>query len=196
MPLPDDFWAGEAIRLFEILFPLIRRATTQGAENGLAALQVDLDISWDLVNEGARQWAEAYTYELVTGITETSRAALQEAVSEWISSGKPLDELIRALDESGLWGPVRSEMIAVTEVTRSFAEGNLIGWRESGVVDGKRWATAADDKVCPICNGVTGFGGTEASLDGTFTSRDGVHEAQAPPAHIRCRCWLKPIVSV
>lgn len=196
MPLPDAFWRSEAARLFEIVFPLLRRAATQGAEGGLEALGVDLDIRWDLVNEGARAWAETYSYELVTGITETSRAALQEALGEWIASGAPLADLIRALDETGLWGPVRSEMIAVTEVTRSFAEGNLIGWRESGVVEGKRWATAADDKVCPICNGATGFGGLEASLDGTFRSRDGVHEAQAPPAHVRCRCWLKPVVSV
>ncbi|WP_301673175.1 hypothetical protein [Neisseria blantyrii] len=30
--------------------------------------------------------------------------------------------------------------------------GNLIGWEESGLVEGKRWITAKDDKVSDVCN--------------------------------------------
>jgi hypothetical protein len=79
-------------------------------------------------------------------------------------------------------------MIAVTEVTRSYAEGNQIAWKESGVVEGKEWNTANDEIVarCPICwplHGVVIPIGEE--FDGGF---DG------PPAHPRCRCWITPVV--
>ncbi len=190
MPLDNDFWRDEAMALYRVLFPLVRQAAQTAAENGITALGADISVNWELVNEAAREWAEAYSYELVTGITDTSRAFLQDALSEWIESGDPLDELISTIDESGFFGPVRSQMIAETEVTRAFAEGNLIGWRESGAVSGKRWRTGMDELVCPICAPLEG---EEVALDDVFSDGNG-EQHDGPPAHVRCRCWIQPVV--
>ena len=63
-------------------------------------------------------------------------------------AGDPLPELekrlCRSLARSG-------RIVAVTEVTRAYAAGNVMAWKASGVVDGKIWQTAVDERVCPVC---------------------------------------------
>ncbi|KLS54168.1 hypothetical protein M732_06835, partial [Neisseria gonorrhoeae ATL_2011_05-08] len=36
--------------------------------------------------------------------------------------------------------------------------GNLIDWEETGLVEGKQWITAKDDKVSDVCNANGGMG--------------------------------------
>ena len=105
---------------------------------------------------------------------------MQKAVSEWIASGQALDELMTSI--APMFGADRAEMIAVTEVTRAFAEGNKATWEESGVVEAMRWMTAQDEMVCPVC----------APLAGKKRTFDD----DLPPAHVNCRCYLQPVVSV
>ena len=139
-------------------------------------------MDWRLVNEQVQKWSKQYTFDLVNGINDTSRNFLQGSLSEWISSGQPLDELISTLEP--MFGSVRASMIAATEITRCFAEGNQETWRQSGVVDGVRWLTAEDELVCPIC----------APLDGQ--TADLSKGFDGPPAHPNCRCYLQPVVNV
>lgn len=180
-----EFWEGERERLFDLLFPVVRQYTAQGAFAGWEMLQVGIDANWHLVNQTAREWARQYTYTLVSKINDTTRAALQSELEGWIQSGAPLDVLMDSL--APYFGPARAEAIAVTEVTRVYAEGNLLAWRSSGVVEGVRWMTAEDDDVCEICGPIDGQVADLERLN--FPSAEG-----APPAHPRCRCWLQPVV--
>lgn len=180
------FWEEEMELLYEILYPIIFRSAMKGAETALKGLVGGVGgVDWGLVSEAVRAWASRYTYELVHGITDTTRRFLQDALPNWIASGAPLDDLVSTLEP--MFGPVRAEMIAVTEVTRAFAEGNLEVWKESGVVDGKRWMTGEDELVCPICSELSGM---ESGLDGDFNGYG------APPAHVNCRCYLQPVVRI
>ena len=57
----------------------------------------------------------------------------------------------------GLFGPVRAEMIAVTEVTRAASEGqrglaNEVA--QFGILMIDAWSTRNDEVVCPICGQV------------------------------------------
>lgn len=178
MPLSEEFWKGERERLFNVLFPLVTDAALTGAENAITDLGVGVD--WELVNKAVKKWAKKYTFDLVGGINETSKTFLQKAVSEWIESGQPLDDLIE--DIESMFSTNRAEMISITEVTRAFAEGNIASWKASEVVDGKKWMTAQDELVCEICEPLAGV---ESSLD-----------EDAPPAHVRCRCWVSPVVKI
>lgn len=186
MALDETFWTNEKELLFNVLFPLVSDAALTGAENAITDLVDSLGIGtdWALVNDAVRDWAKRYTFELVGGITNTSRTFLQKAVADWIESGQPLDSLIS--DVERMFSRNRAEMIAITEVTRAFAEGNLASWKASGVVNGKRWMTAEDELVCPIC---APLANSEAELNGNFEGN-----LDSPPAHIRCRCWVQPIV--
>lgn len=184
-------WPEEDELLFRILFPLMTEAAMAGAETALdGLLEIGIGIDWALVHEQAVAWAKSYTYDLVKGINETSRNFLQGAINDWIQSGQPIDELINTL--APLYGDVRAEMISVTEVTRAFGEGNLVAWRESGVVHSKRWMTAEDELVCPICTPLDGEVIELDSID--FSTLNG--HVGSPPAHVRCRCWLQPVVEV
>lgn len=184
MPEFDDlFWDEERQELIRILLPIVNGAATSAAETALKGMQeMGIGVDWRLVNEAVLRWAQGYTFDLVGGITQTSREFLQQAITQWIASGQPLDSLVDTLEP--MFGGVRAEMIAATEVTRSFAEGNMETWRASGVVDGVRWMTAEDELVCPICGGLDG---KEATIEAGFV--------EGPPAHPNCRCWLQPIVA-
>ena len=87
-----------------------------------------------------------------------------------------------------------------------FAEGNVLAWEATGLVSGKKWATAGDDLVCGICFPLNG---KVVEIEGNFEllpgemSDDLLARAmegeeftwQTPPAHPRCRCWLQPFVT-
>ena len=183
--LDAEFWAQEAKRLYDALFPLIlatiQKAVASSVDMLLAALGMTMPaVNWDLVNADALLWAEKYTYDLVSGITSTSQKFLQDELSQWIASGEPLDKLIENL--TPMFGPVRAEMIAATEVTRVYSEANILAWTESGVVSGYRFNTVYDDLVCAIC---------EPDNGQIYPLTDREHLA---PRHVRCRCFETPIL--
>jgi SPP1 gp7 family putative phage head morphogenesis protein len=184
---PRREWWEEELRL---LAPIMQRHLREGymAAAESAARQLPAiaryQIDWALVNEAAWRRSREYGYELVKGICATSEAFLREAISEWIDTGRPLDELAGELARGGMFGPARSQMIAVTEVTRAYAEGNRLAWQASGVVDRVRWQTAMDERVCPQCG----------PMHNTTDVVGGDFEGMGPPRHPGCRCWLIPVV--
>ena len=189
MAAPRREWWEEELRL---LAPIMQRHLREGymAAAESAARQLPAiaryQIDWALVNEAAWRRSREYGYELVKGICETSEAFLREAISEWMDTGRPLDELAGELARSGMFGPARSQMIAVTEVTRAYAEGNRLAWQASGVVDKERWYTVVDERVCPVCSALHG---QVDVLGGDFGGVGG------PPAHPGCRCFTTPILT-
>jgi SPP1 gp7 family putative phage head morphogenesis protein len=146
-----------------------------------------IDISWELANAGAEEWARIYGFDLVGGITRTTRDRLQKEIAQWVANDETINQLARRLaDPNGPFSPKRARMIAVTETTRAFAEGNREAWRESGVIEQRRWNTSVDELVCPICGPLHNV---VVGIDEDFP---GGH--RNPPAHPRCRCWITPVV--
>lgn len=186
-PLTSNFWLTEAALLYQIVFDIVDEAAERGALNAVQAivqmlLNVQMpDVDYDLLNEAAHLYAQNHTFSLVSGITQTSQRALQDAFTEWIASGRPLPALTDGL--ASMFGPVRADMIAATEITRVYANSNIMAWRELGV-DAQRFQTAVDDVVCPRCSP---FAGKEYPLG------DVEH---TPPIHVRCRCYLQPVVRI
>ena len=179
-PLTNDFWLNEAALLYTIVFDIVDEAASVAAVNAAMGVIQQLlyvatpEIDYTAINAAAHTYARQHSFNLVSQVTQTSKRALQGALSDWIYSGKPLRELVETL--TPLFGPVRAEMIAVTEITRVYAESNKIGWREYGV-EQQRWNTAVDDIVCPICAP-------------KHRKLYGLDDAEGtPPAHVNCRCW-------
>lgn len=144
---------------------------------------------WDLANEDAAQWARTHVGELVTKIDETTRATIRREVAEFTRNKESITDLARRLENVPAFGEERARMIAVTEVTRAYAEGNQAAWRESGVVEGKEWLTSVDERVCPICGPMHGM---IVPLNSEFSGPGG--SFYGPPAHPRCRCDTAPVV--
>ncbi len=166
-----------------------------GAGVNIALDQLDrigIGFDYTLVNTRAQTWARQYSGELIQGINDTTRQAVQQAVERWYGNGEPLqaleDDLIRTFDRK------RARLIAQTETTRAAAHGTREGFRESGVVTGLVWRTSNDERVCPYCG----------ALDGAIVKLDGgafydelpadlqskVRHFELPPAHPGCRCRI------
>lgn len=194
MALPNDaFWDEEEEELAALLLEHLKLAVAAGAAGN--GLDEGIGIDWELVNKEVQAWARKMSLDLVKGITETSREYVTKRIAEWIESGQPLPALSKALEP--MYGPVRAQMIAETEVTRAYAEGNRAAWRESGVVDGMRWMTAVDDMVCDICSQLHN---AKVAIEGQpfewVNDKGETETTEIPPAHVRCRCWIQPVVNV
>ena len=158
-------------------------ALSQGARGRKAAIEVGV---WELANNAAAQWAMSYGYDLVRGLLATTRDRLQAEVAEYIRNSETIGQLTARIRQASGFADERARMIAVTEVTRAYAEGNRAAWRASGVIEAREWRTNADELVCPVCGPLAG---RVVGLDEPFA--DGV---DGPPAHPRCRCWCVPAI--
>jgi SPP1 gp7 family putative phage head morphogenesis protein len=166
--------------------PLFSSETKRGA--GVEFVRdAGVDVSWELLNTNAEQWAQNYAGTLVSQVTDTTKRMIADEVADWIRRGDALDSLKKAIFDI-LADPVRALVIAQTESTRAFAEGNTRAWKEIGV-EGRRWYTVEDERVCPLC-GQT-LHGTVAAIGKPFAQ--GIDN---PPAHVGCRCYLQPVVEM
>ena len=181
----------------------IGRTVDQAAATGLDVAfrqlgNVGINLSYGPLNYFARDWAQAYSYNLITRIDASTGRQVGSAVSSWMETGAHLDALIAQLEP--IFGRVRAEAIASTETTRAFAEGTLLGYRQSGLVIATEWKTARDERVCDICWPLRGQRG---DLNGNFRHPGGIGKAGRyagmifrHPAHVRCRCGIAPIVEM
>jgi SPP1 gp7 family putative phage head morphogenesis protein len=159
-----------------------------GTKTGIAALEgVGVGFNYELVNIRARDWANSHAGKLIKEIDTTTTRSVQRSVSEWINNGEPLSRLKKDLEST--FGKSRAELIASTEVTRAFAEGNRIAYEGSGIVEKIEWRAANDERVCPICGPLHGKHG---DLKNGFKGA----KSGFPPAHPRCRCWIVPVIEI
>jgi len=172
-------------RLRDALSRALLDGVDLGVSVGVAQLEnVGFGFDWTLAHIPARDWAIAYTDQVLEQIAQVSARGVGQSIGRWLENGEPLDALIRDLEP--YFGADRAARIAATEVTRAVAEGSEAAYRESGVVQEMEWASSMDERVCPVCSGLTG-------------KRRGFGEPFSigipkPPAHVNCRCWLRPVI--
>jgi len=192
--------AGEAEPILEAL----------GKDSGHAALvQVHFDVEGrkdvlNIVNRDALTYARKRSAELVGmrrdelgrlvvnhraewAITDSTRDMIRSTVAESIKEGWSNDRLASALVDSEGFSAQRAMMIARTETIMASNTGSLNAYKASGVVDGKFWTTAEDDKVSEECEANADEG--VIPLDAVFSSGD-----EAPPVHPNCRCSIAPFI--
>lgn len=143
---------------------------------------VGIMFDYTLANTAARDWANRYVGQLITQIDETTRRAVQEAVTRYIGNGESLQNLVSDLQGTG-FSRRRARLIAMTETTRAYAEGSTLSYEQSGVVKEFEWRTANDERVCPTCGGNAG-------------KRFPLNGLTKPPAHPGCRCGMAPVVDL
>jgi len=217
MPRLDssDFWQPYLPQLRREFADLTMDILIAGGDAGAGSIRAgSVLIDWDTFNEDALIWLDMYlgagiapgmgdAYAWAWALNESTRLGVMREIDRWVRAGAPLPELERRLER--FFDAPRARRIAATEVTRIYASGNVMAWKASGVVSGKRWQTARDELVCPVCG----------RLHNTFTELSGGWEFNAaslaadpalaralrapltvivPPAHVGCRCWVQPVV--
>jgi hypothetical protein len=183
--ITDDLFDDEDFDA-EILAELIL-ASKDGV--ALFGQSVTIGMDWTLTNSRAVEWARQYAFDLVKGINDTTRDALQTAISTFVETpGFTIGDVVNMLpyDES------RALLIATTETTRAYAQANkLVGqdlkneWPDVRVI--KTWFTNRDAFVCDRC---APLNGQEVEVDEPFVHPETGEEYDAPPdPHPGCRCW-------
>ena len=172
-----EFWGDHRANLVSGVTPLMSGVYVSQAATMLDEFEV-LGVDWGLVNESAVDWARRHTYDLVTGLTDTSRRTLQKLIPGYFENQWTQGQLRDYLTPT--FGSMRAEMIARTEVTNAASEGEQETARllaEQGIVMQPVWQTRNDEIVqeCPIC---------------WPRHNQPINDGEYPAAHPRCRCWV------
>jgi hypothetical protein len=186
--IPASFWEGAGIEFTRQVRPVLEEVFMQQAADMIQTVPIGVD--WALVNTGAVEWARKYTFELVKGINETTREALGKIIGEAFEKDLTRAELEQLIGE--LYNPIRSEMIAITEVTRASNEGTTEIRKElseQGIEMIPVWNTRNDELVCDICGPLNDQKADHFTDDGepVWIHPETGEEIEHTP-HPRCRC--------
>lgn len=138
-------------------------------------------------------------YNELKGVTDAMNQQISRVLTQSMIEGKNADQIARRLirviggpaleltDTLGRFIPAmrRAQMIARTELSRSFHLGNIRefrNWQVTGVTVKAEWTTAGDDKVCSQCSSLEGKVFTLDEIEGRI------------PTHVNCRCIALPIL--
>jgi SPP1 gp7 family putative phage head morphogenesis protein len=185
-------WTAEANTLYEHIFEALKASVKDGLSAG------KVGFSQTVANEQAAAWARQYAATLANQVNATSQRLALEAVADWTARpGATIGELteetrkklVEAIEAGMKVNASRASSIAVTEVTRAYAEGNRIAYTQDGVKQW-RWRTNRDDLTCSICGPLNGTVKRIGENFGEFNKRPFTQ----PPAHPNCRCWVTPVV--
>ena len=213
MFLDKAFWDQEDLRLYtdteRIIIQLFLRGVFD-AETDLKSSGAGQLIDWDTVSMDAIRYLQTVHKDIVHMINETTQQRVYPLIEDWMRSGEPLPKLIKSIEEAGI-PKHRARRIGVTEVTRAFNSGKLKAWQSTGYITTKQWATAKDERVCPVCRALDGkISGIDANFYLTGEDARGDEDPllkllskgggeltyMTPPAHPNCRCGLRPIVDL
>lgn len=188
--------------LFDDAAECLEEIAKAGAYEGLRSIKASTDGITDIVDADAQEWARARAAELVGkkwngkefvdnpnpkwAITESTREVLRGTVSKAIDEGWSPQKLTATIrDDQQFWAR-RADMISRTELQFAHQNGNLIGWKASGIVAGKQ--SLCIDGGCEMC--VENAEAGTVGIDENFPSG---HDA--PPYHPNCFCTLIPVLA-
>jgi hypothetical protein len=174
-----------------------------GGAAGLEQLEAGAGVDVEQINDAAVEWARDRAAELVGmrrtaddelvanpdaiwAITDSTREMLRGDVTRAIEEGTSTTDFAAALEESYAFSAERAETIARTEIARADVAGNMIAYRESGVVIGKAWLLGSEHDDDDECDDAAAMGVVD--LDDDF---GGIGD---PPAHPNCVCDVAPVV--
>ena len=146
-----------------------------------------ITLNFDLEDIGAIRYLTQVAVENAHGIRNTTMKRIREIIADAMSEGKFTLEKAkrRIVEEFGEEVGWRAERIARTEIIDAYTYSDLQIIKNTEFIKKKKWITARDDRVCPICR----------ELDGVVV---GKHELfpggyDRPGAHPNCRCDIVPV---
>jgi SPP1 gp7 family putative phage head morphogenesis protein len=116
------------------------------------------------------------------------KSEITDVLMTGVSNGESVDDIATSLagffDAGSEW---KAERLARTETIDAYNQGNLEGYKQSGVVTGKSWLF--DEGECKSEQCPDNMSQGVIPIDDDFQSGD-----DAPPAHPNCECSLQPEV--
>lgn len=171
----------------EIVTPLITNILQERGNEAL--FFIGSHIGFKLDNPRAEKFIESHAAELIYDIDTTTRDSLRKALREGVNAGEGIPSIQQRVKAvMGQAKDYRAEMIARTEVINASNFASQEAWKQSGVVEGKEWLTAVDERVDDEC----------AALDGHIVPINAKFESNTPvpPLHPNCRCTIIPVLEM
>jgi hypothetical protein len=165
----------------------------EGGRLALSQLNIDDSDMISGVNQVAAEWAKGRAAEMVGmrrtadgtlvtnpdarwAISDTTRDEVRRIVEAAFENKTTIKQLAEQIKQAGTFSESRAKMIAETEASLSESQGNLKGWKESGIVETIAIEMSADHDEEDECD--------DASSDGPYE----LDAAPMVPLHPRCRC--------
>jgi HK97 family phage portal protein len=201
----DPFELARWVRTFRVtLRPIIRDIFYRsGAEALDDVLPAGASLAFDLQDPRAVQFIERQAQRFATQVNETTWNQLRESLAQGLADGEDIDQL-SARVSSVMDGRIRStpEAIARTEVNAATNGAKLEGWRQSGVVKGKRWSAAIDNRTRDShISAHSQYQDEPIAIDedfvvGGFRGPTPGQIAGSAAENVNCRCTMQPISDV
>lgn len=178
------------------LRPVLRDILGEAGQEALDDLGVG--IRFDLFDPNVINALEKQVQRFTQEVNQTTWDALKASLGEGYEAGENVDKLAERVN-SVMGDRIRSsgEVIARTESNITHSNADLMSWRQSGVVGGKRWLSALDDRTR---ESHVNAHGQIVALDDPFTV--GGYRMSAPgldgPASeiVQCRCTMTAVLDI
>jgi SPP1 gp7 family putative phage head morphogenesis protein len=172
----------------DTLRPAIKKIIIKQSKPAYQIIGIDRELS--AAAAPVANYLSKKVFRLSKDITEETNSLLGRALADGVSQGESIPQLRKRVQElfTGMES-YRGDRIARTETARASTFASQTAWEESGLVAGKEWLTAIDERThegCLAMNGVI------VPLEGTFKTEEG--PLQSPPMHVNCRCDTAPII--
>ncbi len=176
--------------------PLIREMVTEAG----VTLYADLAIkgAFDVFNPQVARFIEQRAQRFAVQVNETTWTNLRASLSDGLQAGESIDDLAKRV-ESVMADRIRSssDVIARTEVNGAVNGGAILAAEQSGVVQGKTWIAALDERTRE-----THIAAHEQTvpLDRDFMVGAGMGPAPGQiglaSEDVNCRCFLNFVLDV
>lgn len=185
-----DEWIGSDFFYDEEYDAEMIRLQLQGVGEGadLFSETIGIPLDYSGINKQVLRWAKKNSGLIVKTVDATSRDLIRRAISTFVETpGFTVGDVVRMLP----FEDARALRIAVTETTRTYAQGNKLGaeqlkkeYPDVKVIE--TWYTNNDALVCPLCGPLNGI---EVEQGKGFYPEESVYADGWPPRHVNCRCW-------
>lgn len=129
--------------------------------------------------------------KFIKNVNQTTKDKLLKQLSEGLKQSEGVPELsARVKSVYSEATTSRANMISRTEVLRATNFATEEAYIQSGVVEGKEWLTAIDERTCPSCGELDG---AIIPLNKSFNSSE-FGKVDFPPLHPYCRCTTIPVL--
>uniref|UniRef100_A0A6M3M6I0 Putative portal protein n=1 Tax=viral metagenome TaxID=1070528 RepID=A0A6M3M6I0_9ZZZZ len=186
-----------------VLSPII---TSLIKESGQFAIdEVVPEREFDMKDKDVEMFLDTQVIKFSSEVNRTTNKRIRQELKEGISKGEGVDLLRKRIElvfEEAT--KERALMIARTETARAAGFGTVEAYRQSGVVSGKQWLTAFDERTCEWCGAMNGeiveLDDNYFEKGDVFTGRDGgkldvgYGAVDYPPLHPNCRCTIIPVI--
>lgn len=190
--------------LIPVFDPQLASVAKRAGLQALAQVHVTDEKITDSVSDAAIAFAKARAGELVGmqwnggqwvenpnaewAITDSTRDMLRDTVQAGTADGLSAEALADKIKDSYAFSQERAMTIARTELASAHVQGNLEGWKQSGVVSGKESILSSAHEGEDECNDNADAG--TVAIGEEFPSGD-----DGPPYHPNCECDVVAVLS-